>query len=342
MKVRAKVDKSIQQSLIDNYNRQLNYLRVSITDRCNLRCIYCAPQGMIPKISHEDVLRYEEILRVVIVGARLGITKVRITGGEPLVRKGVYTFLEDLNRIEGLQDISLTTNGVLLKANAQRLWSAGVRRINVSLDTLERKKYQQITGYDMFDRVWQGIETAQALGFNPIKLNIVALKGFNEDEFADFANLTRTYPFHIRFIEYMPIGRSPLKTEDHILAPEIEARLRAIGDLVPLERQANDGPAQRCKLKGAQGEIGFIRPISQHFCKECNRLRLTANGHLRPCLLSDEQFDLRGPLRSGCHDDEIAALFLKAVQHKHERHHLSLDSSDPSEAVADPMSGIGG
>jgi len=329
----------LQKKLIDNYNRNLNYLRVSITDRCNLRCLYCVPEGMIPKVSHDEVLRYEEILRVVTLATRLGINKVRVTGGEPLIRKGVYAFLEDLNRIEALQDVSLTTNGVLLKANAERIWSAGVRRINISLDTLDRFKYKQITGYDLFDRVWEGIEAVQALGFNPIKLNIVALKGFNEDEFTDFAKLTLNYPFHIRFIEYMPIGRSRLKAEDHILAPEIETRVRVLGDMLPQERETNDGPAQRFKLKGALGEIGFIRPISQHFCDKCNRLRLTASGHLRPCLLSDQQEDLKGPLRRGCQDDELAALFLKAVHHKHEHHQLSLN---PSDKVADPMSGIGG
>jgi len=329
----------MQKKLIDNYNRYLNYLRVSITDRCNLRCLYCVPQGMIPKVSHDEVLRYEEILRIVNLGARLGITKVRVTGGEPLIRKGVYTFLETLNQIEALQDVSLTTNGVLLKANADRIWSAGVRRINISLDTLDRFKYKQITGYDLFDQVWEGIQTVYEMGFNPIKLNIVALKGFNEDEFTAFAEVTRSRPFHIRFIEYMPIGRSRLKAEDHILAPEIEMRVRELGDLVPLERETNDGPAQRFKLKGAAGEIGFIRPISHHFCDKCNRLRLTANGHLRPCLLSDLQEDLKGPLRRGCQDDELAALILKAVHHKQDHHRLSLD---PTDTVADPMSGIGG
>ena len=148
------MDSSVQTKLIDNYNRHLNYLRVSITDRCNLRCLYCAPHGMIPKMTHADVLRYEEILRIISLGAQLGITKVRVTGGEPLVRKGVYSFLETLNQIEGLQDVSLTTNGVVLKANAERIWSAGIRRINISLDTLDPSKYRQITGYDLFDQVW--------------------------------------------------------------------------------------------------------------------------------------------------------------------------------------------
>jgi cyclic pyranopterin phosphate synthase len=294
---------------------------------------------MIPKMSHDDVLRYEEILRIIAAGARLGISKVRVTGGEPLVRKGVYSFLEDLNRMEDLQDVSLTTNGVVLKANAERIWSAGVRRINISLDTLDPNKYRQITGYDRFDQVWQGIETVQAMGFSPIKLNIVALKGFNEDEFTNFAKLTLTYPFHIRFIEYMPIGRTGLKAEDHILASEIEKRLHDLGKLIPLERKTSDGPAQRFRLEGAQGEIGFIRPISQHFCDECNRLRLTASGHIRPCLLSDYQVDLKGPLRGGCSDDELAALFIKAVQHKNERHRLSVGQRD---VVTGSMSGIGG
>jgi cyclic pyranopterin phosphate synthase len=325
--------------LVDDYNRHLDYLRVSITDRCNLRCIYCFPKGMIPKVNHDEVLRYEEILRIVTLGTRLGITKVRITGGEPLIRKGVYRFLEALNQIEGIRDLSLTTNGVFLKANAERIRAAGIQRINISLDTLDRSKYKQITGYDLFDQVWEGIETAQALGFDPIKINIVALKGFNEDEFADFARLTFTKPFHIRFIEYMPIGNPYLHVDQHILAPQIEKQVRQIAKLVPLSKATNDGPAQRFRFEGSQGEIGFIRPISQHFCETCNRLRLTANGQLRPCLLSDHQEDLKGPLRQGCSDDALAAVFLRAVRHKRKQHHLALN---PSYAVSDPMSGIGG
>jgi len=197
--------------LIDQYSRNLNYLRISITDRCNLHCMYCVPREDIPRLRHEDILSYEEILRLVKIGVSLGISKVRITGGEPLVRKGVYHFLEKLTRIEGLSDASLTTNGVFLKDNILKIKSAGINRINISLDTLDPKKYLKITGHDKFDQVWSGIKLAREAGFAPIKLNVVALKGINEDELVEFARLSLFNPYHVRFIEHMPIGTSKAK-----------------------------------------------------------------------------------------------------------------------------------
>ena len=325
--------------LIDNHKRHLNYLRISITDRCNLRCLYCAPGGLVPKQSHADILRYEEILRIVRVGVRLGISKVRLTGGEPLVRKGVYTFLKDLQAVEGLADISLTTNAVLLAEHARDIRSAGIHRINISLDTLDAEKYKLIAGYDLFDQVWAGIEEAKNLGFDPIKINVVALKGYNDDEFVDLAKLSLTYPFHIRFIEYMPIGNPQMRNGDYILAPDIKKFISELGELIPVRNSGGDGPAERYRIKGAMGEIGFIPAMSRHFCQTCNRLRLTANGQLRPCLLADKQIDIRGPLRSGCSDDELQALFRQAVHHKHAAHPLSPDGSC---RVNDSMSGIGG
>ena len=328
-----------KSELIDRYNRHLNYLRLSITDRCNLRCIYCAPGGMVPKLKHDAVLRYEEILRIVKLGVRLGITKVRLTGGEPLVRNGVYDFMHDLVRVKGLVDVSLTTNGVLLSDNIEKIQAAGIKRINISLDTLKKEKFSHIAGYDVFDKVWEGIEKANAMGFHPIKLNVVALKGFNDDEFEDLAKLSFAYPFHIRFIEYMPIGNPLMKSEDYILADDIQARLKNLGELEPVQKRRLDGPAERFRFKGAKGEIGFIRPLSHHFCKACNRLRLTANGQLRPCLLSDRQEDLRRPLRNGCSDDDLAAIFLRAVERKHEAHQLG---ADRHIRILGQMSGIGG
>jgi cyclic pyranopterin phosphate synthase len=325
--------------LIDNHKRHLNYLRISITDRCNLRCLYCAPGGLVPKQSHEDILRYEEILRVIRVGVSLGISKVRLTGGEPLVRKGVYTFLKDLTAVEGLSDISLTTNAVLLAEHAQDIKAAGIRRINISLDTLDADKYKLIAGYDLFEQVWAGIEEAKRLGFKPIKINVVALKGYNDDEFADLAKLSLTYPFHIRFIEYMPIGNPQMRNGDYILAPDIMKSISELGKLIPVNKSESDGPAERYRIKGAVGEIGFIPAMSQHFCQSCNRLRLTANGQLRPCLLSDKQLDIRGPLRAGCSDDDLKALFHQAVDHKHAAHPLSPDGTC---RVNDAMTGIGG
>lgn len=325
--------------LIDNCNRHLNYLRISITDRCNLQCRYCVPQDLIPKLSHSEILTYEEILRVVRVATRLGISKVRVTGGEPLVRKGVYDFFEKLTATQGLKDVSLTTNGVLLKENLLKIKSAGITRINVSLDTLNRQKYSQITGFDEFDRVWQGIEKANEMGFYPIKLNIVALHGINDDELTEMARISLRYPFHVRFIEYMPIGRSEFKTDSLLLVPEIKERISSIGNLITVKGVQHDGPAQRYEFEGAKGEIGFIPALSQHFCNKCNRLRLTASGHLRPCLLTDHQEDLKGLLRQGCSDQELENIFFKAIQHKPADHNLA--DQNPTR-ICSPMRAIGG
>jgi len=329
----------LNKPLIDKYNRNLNYLRISITDRCNLRCIYCMPRKLIPKLPHKDILRYEEILRIVKIGARLGISKVRVTGGEPLIRKGVFDFLEQLSKIDGLSDISLTTNGVLLKDSINRIKSSGVNRINISVDTLNKEKFSKITGYDFFDQIWEGIDQANNMGFNPIKLNVVPLKGINDDELIDIARLSFTYPFHIRFIEYMPIGSNPIKADRHLLAPEIKERIHSLGKLIPVVKSFQDGPAERFKFEGALGEIGFIRPISQHFCHTCNRLRLSASGQLRPCLLSENQEDLKSLLRKGCLDDKLENAFFEAVRKKPSEHNLS---TDHPPKVLGQMCAIGG
>jgi len=329
------------KKLNDRYNRRLNYLRISITDRCNLRCRYCVPRNLVPTLSHGDILRYEEILRIVGIGVRLGINKVRVTGGEPLVRKGVYGFLDKLCKIEGLEDVSLTTNGVLLKENIKKIKSAGIKRLNISLDSLNRNKFSHITGHDFFDNVYQGIFAALEAGISPVKINIVALNGFNHDEIIDFAELSIAYPFHIRFIEHMPIGTADIHIETPLLAPEIKKILEKKGQLIPVKHQKNDGPAERFKFKNAKGEIGLISALSHHFCNTCNRLRLTANGQLRACLLSDQQEDLRGLIRRGGSDQDIADLFIKAVQNKPSGHHVN--SGHPySDRTTSQMSSIGG
>lgn len=326
--------------LIDTHNRRLNYLRISITDRCNLRCQYCSPRHRIPKLPHEDILSYEEILRLVRVAVRLGISKVRITGGEPLVRKGVHAFIRALHRVDGICDVSLTTNGVLLKDHVDGLVAAGLHRINISLDTLSPDKFKKITGVDAFDRVWEGIAKAYQAGLAPIKINTVALRHTNEDELEDIARLSFAYPFHFRFIEYMPIGISEEEAASPLHTPEIKRLLtERIGELIPVGHGLSDGPAERFRFEGAAGEVGFISAMSHHFCHTCNRLRLTASGQLRSCLLSDHQEDLKTPLRSGASDDTLSAIFLQAARMKGVQHGLNADTS---VRVSGQMSSIGG
>ena len=324
--------------LIDKYKRHLNYLRISITDRCNLKCLYCMPSGPAYKMDHDEILRYEEILRIVRIGIRLGISKVRITGGEPLVRKDCCDFLDALTRLRGLTDISLTTNGVLLPEYIGRIVSTGIKRLNISLDTLDSKKYAEITGVDAFDRVWQGIEAAYENGINPIKINVVVLNGINDDELADLAALSFQYPFHIRFIEYMPIGRTRQCDKAPLLYPQIRSRVERLGELLPVSSQTNDGPAVRYKFKAAIGEIGFISAVSHHFCKQCNRLRLTADGRIRACLLSDIHEDIKTPLRNGRLDTDLAEVFFRAVNRKPFQHAAKLDPHD----INSQMISIGG
>ncbi len=331
--------RSKKNELFDPFNRHLNYLRLSITDRCNLNCTYCVPESQTRKLSHEDILRYEEILHLLEICVGLGINKIRITGGEPFVRKGVFPFLNKLNEIDEINDLALTTNGLFLRDNLTKLKSCGIKRLNISLDSLIPETYLHITGQDAFDKVWEGITLAEKMNFFPIKLNVVALRGINEKELVDLAALSFTHSFHIRFIEYMPVGKKTLGFKHPLLTPEIKKRVQELGELIPVARGTHDGPARRYKFKNAKGEIGFISPLSHHFCNHCNRLRLTASGGLRTCLLSEYQTDLKTPLRSGFSDKEIANLILNAVSHKPMDHNLSDKKSTP---VISQMSAIGG
>ncbi|MBW1681266.1 MAG: GTP 3',8-cyclase MoaA [Deltaproteobacteria bacterium] len=326
--------------LIDPFQRRLNYLRISVTDRCNLRCTYCMPRSGVPKLDHAEILRYEEILRLAHIGVGLGITKIRLTGGEPLVRKGILEFLPRLAAIQGLRDLSLTTNGILLGQNLEKIRAAGIRRINVSLDTLVAEKYARITGVDGFHRVWEALMEARETGFSPIKVNVVVMKGINSDEIPAFAALSRKEPFHIRFIEYMPMGCMGMNQSRRFVPTErIKERLKELGPLIPVPRGPDDGPSERFRFPGARGEVGFISPVSHHFCRSCNRLRLTASGHLRPCLLSDRQLDLKGPLRRGATDRELAEIFKKAALKKPFEHTLR---THPGQGPRALMSSIGG
>ncbi|NOY67935.1 MAG: GTP 3',8-cyclase MoaA [Deltaproteobacteria bacterium] len=302
--------------LIDSHMRRINYLRISITDRCNLRCIYCVPGQPISRIPHKSILSYEEILKIVRIGTRLGITKVRVTGGEPLVRKDCIDFISRLTQINGLKDISLTTNGLLLSRYLEPLADAGISRVNISLDTLYPEKYKAITGIDGFDRVWKAIHKAIDMGFSPVKINVVAMRGVNDDEINDLAGLSRDYPLHVRFIELMPFGKAQTGIAAPMLEDEILGAITQSGGLTPISRNKFDGPAKKFKFNDSPGEIGIISPVSHHFCKTCNRLRLTADGRIRMCLLSDESLDIRAPLRSGTGDNELAETILHAVAKK--------------------------
>jgi len=325
--------------LIDRYNRRINYLRISLTDRCNLRCIYCMPPEGERKLRHRDILRYEELLRIARIAINLGINKIRLTGGEPLVRKGVGEFIPMLASLDGLKDISLTTNGVLLRDNLDMLKSAGITRINVSLDSLKGLNFKYITRFDNFNKVWEGIEEARDMGFSPIKLNIVVMRGINDSEILDFGRLAIEQPFHVRFIECMPIGLQS-NTSAFISNAEVEKLLvDRFGPLVSVSPGKNDGPATRFRFEGGRGEIGFISAISHSFCHTCNRLRLTAEGKLLPCLLSDGEVDLKGPLRKGCLDEDLIAVFLEAVNSK-PRHHLL--QGENQQRVHRKMCSVGG
>jgi len=311
------------EALLDAHNRKINYLRISITDRCNLRCRYCMPQEGVSQFGHAEVLRYEEIQRIAVIAARRGISKIRITGGEPLVRKNAAQLVEQLARIEGIQDLSMTTNGILLAESAAGLRQAGLQRVNISMDSLDPEKYRQITRGGDLARVWAGISAARKVGLNPIKINIVAIAGFNDDEILDFARLSIPEDLQVRFIEFMPIGESSQWHPDQsIPAAEVRRRIAALGSLSPLENGMNsaDGPARLFKLPGAKGTIGLISPVSDHFCASCNRMRLTADGKLKTCLFSDEEVDLKSLIRSGVNDDILEKIIIQAISLKPLRH----------------------
>lgn len=325
--------------LTDSYKRQLNYLRVSVTDRCNLKCIYCRPAGNFKLLSHNDILSYEETLRVIRVGAGLGITKIRVTGGEPLVRKGVCDFLQKVADVPGITDISITSNGVFLKEHLPAIQSAGINRLNISLDTLDRRKFQSITGKDAFDAVWESIMTALDMGFSPVKVNTVAMNGVNDDELAELAALSLTYPLHMRFIELMPSDKNPLTGDVQLFTPDIKQRVAAVGELIPVRNTGRGTTAERFRFADGRGEVGFISPVSKHFCKTCNRLRLTADGGLKPCLFSDIVLDLKTPLRTGATDPELADVFRQAVLQKPG---YAREEIDKTSTLTQIMSAIGG
>ena len=325
----------------DSYARPIEYLRVSVTDRCNLRCRYCMPEEGIQPIAHDTVLRYEEIVRIVRVAVSMGLIHVRLTGGEPLVRRGIVNLVAQLAAIPGLEDLSMTTNGMWLERYAGELAQAGLERINLSLDTLRSERFHAITRLGDLQQVLRGREAALKAGLRPVKVNTVVVRGMNDDEIVDLARLTLLPNWHVRFIEIMPLGTGEHWTEDGVVTvAEIRARVEAgLGPLVSAPNETGVGPARYYQLPGAAGTLGFISPVSEHFCHACNRLRLTSDGRLLPCLMSNHSIDLRTPLRAGASDAELRIIFERAILAKPRGHHLA--EHQLPECLL-PMSTIGG
>ncbi|WP_089284483.1 GTP 3',8-cyclase MoaA [Anaerovirgula multivorans] len=318
----------------DQYNRRINYMRISITDLCNLRCLYCMPEEGVCKKNHEEMLTFEEITKVAKIAAELGIEKIRITGGEPLVKKGIVEFIGSLSKINGIKDIAMTTNGVLLKKYAKDLMEAGLKRVNISIDSLRPEKYAEITrGGNVYD-VLDGIQEAIKLGMAPVKLNIVVIGGYNEDEVVDFANLTKDDDVEIRFIELMPIGQAGSWAKEKFISNEtIKQR---IGNLIPLPHQPSS-PAKYYKLPNGKGKIGFINPISSHFCGECNRIRMTSDGKLKPCLHSNQEIDIIDIVRNNL--PQLREVMKQAILAKPQQHYLYTEGFELGQRN---MSEIGG
>jgi cyclic pyranopterin phosphate synthase len=337
--------------LMDNHGRAIRYLRVSITDRCNLRCRYCMPLEGVPPLDHSAMLTYEEIVRMVRLLAGHGVRSVRLTGGEPLARKHLAELVRDLAALPGVEDLALTTNGLLLERMAGELKAAGLRRVNVSLDTLRPDRFAWITrlsemggGGGGMGTVLAGIAAARRAGLTPVKINAVVMRGFNDDELLDFAHLAEREENEVRFIEFMPMGHEGFWADERVVtADEMRERLsRALPALTPIPRGKGSGPARRFRVPGFAGAIGFIAPLSSHFCSECNRLRLTADGKLRACLFSDEEVDLLPLLRGGAGDDDLLAAARRAVAEKQERHGRTTGKGETPRWCRRTMPLIGG
>ena len=318
----------------DSHGRVIDYLRISLTDRCNFRCIYCMPAEGVCMMDHDEVLRIEEIEAIARVATRIGIRSVRLTGGEPLVRKGVVDLVAALKDMPGIENVSMTTNGVLLPEMAAELKAAGLSRVNISLDTLDPEQFAFITRVGKIESTLKGIDAALEAGFNPVKINAVTVRSLNQD-FLAFAKLSIDRPLHVRFIEYMPVGESTgsdgtgwgkadvVPSEELLGIINERAAAEGLPELVPTgdaDKPLGWGPARYFEFPGALGTVGFISPLSRHFCSQCNRLRLTADGKLRPCLFSDREIDVRTALREGG-EEAVYNCFLEALNMKPDDHH---------------------
>jgi cyclic pyranopterin phosphate synthase len=317
----------------DSFGREINYMRISVTDRCNMRCKYCMPAEGVRDLGHDNILSFDEIARVVEAAVALGVTKYRLTGGEPLVRKDVVRLVERLAGIEGVKELVMTTNGTLLAQHAKALKQAGLQRINISVDSLDPHKYEEITRGGSLEAAFAGVDAALKYGLTPLKLNVVVIKDFNDDEVLNFVQLAISHPIHVRFIELMPVGRVAGDNGcRHLSAAAIKEKLP---DLIPLNRR--EGVAELYQYPGARGSVGFISPMSDLFCGGCNKIRLTADGKLKPCLHTDEEIDLRSILRTG-DADRLAEAIRGAILRKGQRHLLN----DGAQPVERGMSQIGG
>ncbi len=311
--------------LTDQFDRPVTYLRVSVTDKCNLRCIYCMPERGLPWLPKSDILAYEEIGCIVEAAAAVGVNGVRISGGEPLVRKNLDRLVGVIARTPGIRDVSLSTNGLLLAEQLDRLRSAGLQRVNVSLDTLRPERFAELARRPGLDRVLAAIEACTAAGLAPVKINCVVMRGKNDDEIADFAQWTKHAAVYVRFIEVMPVHENlQVQRDAYIGSDEILERVRAIGDLRAVKGPGGNGPARYYAFDGAPGAVGVISPLSHDYCERCNRVRLTADGRLRLCLFGDNEIDLRTPVREGASTAEIARIFRASMLVKPERHHLEV------------------
>lgn len=316
----------------DSFGREINYLRISLTDRCNLRCEYCMPEKGVNKLKHDDMLTLEEIYEITKVFVDLGISKIRFTGGEPLVRLGVVDLVSKVSKLEGVKEIAMTTNATLLETYAKDLKEAGLTRVNISLDTLDKEKFKKITRGGDLNKVLAGIKAAKDAGMTPIKINTVLVGGFNEDEIEDFVNLTIDEAIDIRFIELMPIGEAASFAKDKFVSNN--KILGKMDKLEPIEAEDKSSPAVYYKLKGSKGKVGIINPISCKFCDNCNRVRLTSTGKLKLCLHSNREIDLKEALKN---KEDLSSIIKEAIYSKEEEHHL-----EDEKYISRNMNQIGG
>lgn len=326
--------------MIDQHGRTVEYLRISVTDKCNLRCVYCMPLHGTEWMRRDELLTYEEITEVVRTMAGMGLKRIRVTGGEPLVRKDLPELVAMLAQVPGIEDLSLSTNAVLLDQHAEALRDAGIQRVNISLDSLREDRVDAIARRPgSWPKIMAGFDAAERVGFDPIKVNVVLIRETNDDEIEDFARVTRERPWHVRFIELMPTGSNlELSAEKFVSCSEALERLRAMDTLEPVEGPPGNGPATYYRFPGARGTVGVITPMSHNYCVRCNRMRLTADGHLRPCLFGDIQTNLRDPLRAG---DDLRSLVEETLRIKPERHYL-IQGSDLGSGGLVALSETGG